>query len=138
MTAVTHEHTTQHVHHIREERIQRDVHTHDIYHRIQPIVDVQVLPARHFAPGPDGTLVEINADRIPGMRDEAHEKLMAETLTNARARAFDSAHHASTDPELGIVQTSHVEHTGQDGVFRQKTTYAHPPELEQITPPAGS
>ena len=38
------------VHHIRHEQVTREIHTHDVYHRELPIIDVQVLPARHVIP----------------------------------------------------------------------------------------
>lgn len=64
--AVVHEKVHRAVHHVREEVITREIHTHDIYHRIQPIVDVEVLPPRHFLPVEGGGLVEINAQEVPG------------------------------------------------------------------------
>ncbi|KAI1469513.1 uncharacterized protein F4812DRAFT_470432 [Daldinia caldariorum] len=51
--AVTHETIRPHVHEIMEEQIYREIHNHDVYHRIQPVYDVEILPARHFVPGAD-------------------------------------------------------------------------------------
>ncbi|RYP51190.1 hypothetical protein DL768_003458 [Monosporascus sp. mg162] len=48
------------LHEIKEEQIYREVHDYDVYHRIQPVYDVEILPARHFVPGPDGTLTEVS------------------------------------------------------------------------------
>ena len=64
--AVVHETVHQDIHHVREERITRDIHEHDVYHRILPIVDVEVLPPRHFLPVEGGGLVEISASEVPG------------------------------------------------------------------------
>ncbi|TKX26115.1 hypothetical protein C1H76_1614 [Elsinoe australis] len=63
--AVTHEKVTKHIHHVREEKIYRDIHTHEVRNHILPVVDVQVLPARHFVPTEDGGLREITEDQIP-------------------------------------------------------------------------
>lgn len=46
--AVVHETITEHHHEIIEEQITREIHNHHIYHRILPIMDFEVLPARHF------------------------------------------------------------------------------------------
>ena len=64
--AVTHEVIHRHIHHVREEQITRDTHDHDVYHRMLPVVDVEVLPARHFLPAEGGGLLEIEADEAPG------------------------------------------------------------------------
>ncbi|KAI1770000.1 hypothetical protein F4818DRAFT_434584 [Hypoxylon cercidicola] len=63
--AVTHETVRPHIHEIVEEQIYRDIHNHEVYHRIQPIYDVEFLPARHFVPGREGGLVEMSEDDLP-------------------------------------------------------------------------
>ncbi|KAI0845944.1 hypothetical protein F5Y00DRAFT_272608 [Daldinia vernicosa] len=63
--AVTHETIRPQAHEILEEQIYRDIHNHDVYHRIQPVYEVEILPARHFVPGPDGGLVEVPQGSIP-------------------------------------------------------------------------
>ncbi|KAF3067247.1 hypothetical protein GL218_08460 [Daldinia childiae] len=63
--AVTHEIIQPQVHEILEEQIYREIHNHDVYHRIQPVYEVEILPARHFVPGPNGGLVEVPEDSIP-------------------------------------------------------------------------
>ncbi|KAI2602775.1 hypothetical protein GGR54DRAFT_467567 [Hypoxylon sp. NC1633] len=63
--AVIHEVVRPEVHEIVEEQIYREIHEHDVYHRIQPVFAVETLPARHFVPGPNGGLVEVAADQLP-------------------------------------------------------------------------
>lgn len=46
--AVTHEHVQPLQHTRHEQRITREIHTHDIYHRILPIIETEILPPRHF------------------------------------------------------------------------------------------
>lgn len=65
-SAVVHETVHRDIHHVREERITRDIHNYDVYHRMLPIVDVEVLPPRHFLPVEGGGLVEISASEVPG------------------------------------------------------------------------
>ncbi|CZR64723.1 uncharacterized protein PAC_14622 [Phialocephala subalpina] len=54
LPAVTHEHVTPTRHEIREERITREIHTHDVYHRILPVIETEILPTKHFVPSGDG------------------------------------------------------------------------------------
>ncbi|KAK9420444.1 hypothetical protein SUNI508_06440 [Seiridium unicorne] len=63
--AVVHETVRPHVHEIIEERIHRDIHTHDHYHYIQPVYELELLPARHFVPDPEGRLVEVSESDLP-------------------------------------------------------------------------
>ena len=49
-TAVVHETIVPDVHHIRFEQTTREIHHHHVHNRILPIIDVQVLSARHFVP----------------------------------------------------------------------------------------
>lgn len=68
-SAATQETIHPHVHHVREEVVTREIHTHDVFHRIQPVIDVRVLPARHFVPSATtGELVEIPAESVPGRK----------------------------------------------------------------------
>lgn len=48
LVAVTHENVQplQHTH--LENRTTREFHTHDVYHRVLPILDTEILPPRHF------------------------------------------------------------------------------------------
>ncbi|RYP61650.1 hypothetical protein DL769_007611 [Monosporascus sp. CRB-8-3] len=58
--AVTHETIGLKVHEIKEEQIYREVHDYDVYYRIQPVYDVEILSPRHFVSGPDGTLTGVS------------------------------------------------------------------------------
>ena len=126
--AVVHETIHQQVHEIRQEYITREVHNHEYYHRILPIVDVEVLPARHFLPVEGGGLVEINRDEVPG---RGRQWVIAETASKTR----------SDQPvPRAVTQFSAREFTGNEGEFkkyetpegfeRTEQTWVHPPELE--------
>jgi hypothetical protein len=56
---VTHEQVRPYQHEQVEEHIYRDIHVHNVYHQIQPVRDVQVLPPRHFVLDAHGNKVEI-------------------------------------------------------------------------------
>jgi len=54
-------------HEIVEQRITREVHNYDVVHRVLPVIDIEVLPPRHFVPSTKGdSLVEIPASQVPG------------------------------------------------------------------------
>jgi hypothetical protein len=55
-------------HEIRdEERITREIHTHDVFHRILPVIETEILPPKHYVPSQDGKgLVEIPEHMVPG------------------------------------------------------------------------
>lgn len=51
---------------IQHDSVTIETHTHEVFHRVQPVIEKEVLPARHFMPSSDGkTLVEIPASEIP-------------------------------------------------------------------------
>merc|ERR1711939_607338 len=47
LPAVTHEHVTPVRHEINEERIFREIHTHEVRHHILPVLDTEFLPTKH-------------------------------------------------------------------------------------------
>ncbi|KAK8055409.1 hypothetical protein PG993_000636 [Apiospora rasikravindrae] len=65
LPAVTHEHVRPEVREVREERIERHIHNYDIYPQIQPIYDLEILPARHFIEDADGNRIEVAESDLP-------------------------------------------------------------------------
>lgn len=127
--AVIHETVVPKVHHITEERIQREIHTYEVIHRIQPVIDVQVLPPRHFVPDGNGGLREVSADEIPGRL--GHWGIV-ETVTKERpGETFLPL--GPSEPQI-ISQRSYVT---EDGIRRTETTWKHPPRLETRARDAG-
>jgi hypothetical protein len=119
------------VHEIRHEAITREIHHHHYYHRILPIVDVEVLPTKHFLPVADGGLVEISADQVQGRGENRAITRTAATMplseggegrasfgwTNFTAREF---------PET---EGGFKRYTTPEGFERTETTWIHPPIL---------
>ncbi|KAI9700044.1 MAG: hypothetical protein M1836_002578 [Candelina mexicana] len=64
--AVTDETINQEVHHVREEIFTREIRYHDRYHHVQPAIDVEVLPTKHYVQADDGRLIEVSSDGLPG------------------------------------------------------------------------
>ncbi|KAF2842469.1 hypothetical protein M501DRAFT_420531 [Patellaria atrata CBS 101060] len=136
--AVTHETVHPHIHHIREESITREIHNHDVYHRILPVVDVEVLPTKHYIRSPENPteLIQISESQIPGY-DERHPYkqnwVIAETLSKpdgARSELYNYGTGRGLLPRMNTFKADEKRYVGEDGVKRTKTTWIHPPTLE--------
>ncbi|KAI9705573.1 MAG: hypothetical protein M1836_006329 [Candelina mexicana] len=125
--AVVHEDVTKAVHHVREEVYTREIHTHDIYHRIQPVIDVEVLPPRHFLPVEGGGLVEVTAEEVPGRHGnwviaETASKIPSDEPAPRKPRHFSAAEFDETWDKK--------TYTTPEGIPRTEEVWVHPPELE--------
>ncbi|KAF2704562.1 hypothetical protein K504DRAFT_449554 [Pleomassaria siparia CBS 279.74] len=126
--AVTHEIVKPSVHHIREEEIHREIHNHEVYHRILPVYETEVLPARHFVPHPKGNgLIELSESQIPdctgaNQRWSIGEK---EIITNT----FRKPVPRITSPQIADETTQMTP----EGFPRKETTIIHPPKLEDLS-----
>ncbi|KAI9821651.1 MAG: hypothetical protein M1827_002232 [Pycnora praestabilis] len=125
--AVIHEDVTKEIHHIREEVITREIHTHDIYHRIQPVIDVEVLPPRHFLPVEGGGLVEVSADEVPGRHGnwviaETASKIPSDEPAPIKPMRFTAAEFDESWDKKTFVTP--------EGFERTEEVWVHPPELE--------
>ena len=126
--AVVHETVQQKTHHVREEVITRDIHTHDVFHRILPVIDVEVLPPRHFLPVEGGGLVEIGADEVPGRGNnwviaETASKIPSDQPAPKGPRRFTARQFPGTEGDA-------TRYTTPDGYEHTESTWIHPPELE--------
>lgn len=112
-------------HEIIEERITRDIHTHEVRHVIQPVYEVEVRPARHYVPGPDGKLVEVSEKDLPD-------------CTGANQRWYAGQQEPATDPALSkpLPDLPTVENTGErtaGGFQRTEETIVHSPKWAKAT-----
>lgn len=126
--AVIHENIQNQVHHIREEVITREIHDHDIYHRILPVVDVEVLPPRHFLPVEGGGLVEISASEVPGRGKnwviaETASKIPSDQAAPMVPTRFSAREFYGTEGDTKRYETP-------KGTEITEQTWVHPPELE--------
>ncbi|KAK5118221.1 hypothetical protein LTR85_008201 [Meristemomyces frigidus] len=128
--AVTHETIVQNVHEIREEQITREIHNHHVFHRILPIVDIEVLPARHFVPV-EGGYAEISEDEVPGRTGvnaqwiiaETMSKLMPESKGPVVPQQFTARKFQGTDGD-------YKEYMTPEGFKRTEQWWVHPPTIE--------
>lgn len=126
--AVTHESVEVRKHEIRHEVIDREIHTHEVHHRVLPVIDVQVLPAKHYVPGPDGRLVQILESQIPGRTAANQSWVIAETVSKTKPdvtqpRKFTARTFGEADADV-------PEYVDANGIRQSKTTWIHPPEIE--------
>lgn len=152
-------------HEIITKEIQREIHQHHWYHRVLPVIDTEVLPAKHYVYGDDGdTLV-----RIPESVVRGH------TITGAYTKNWSIVHHHSqtpaedpfdsplfgVEPELpntkytthfqpdskGGLQWSHIpgepvkvmerEYITAEGFPRKETWWRYPPVMATAAQEAG-
>lgn len=123
------------VHHVREEVITRDIHTHDEFHRVLPVVDVEVLPARHFIPTTDGSaLMEVPETHMPGRSGNNQHWVVAETVS--KLASMDTT-KASFEPrrftalEFPGTEGDDKSYMTSGGIQRTERAWVHPPKLEE-------
>ncbi|KAF5872739.1 uncharacterized protein Bfra_006102 [Botrytis fragariae] len=163
--AVVHEHILPTSHEIITKEIHREIHQHHWYHRVLPVIDTEVLPAKHYVYGDDGdTLV-----RIPESMVRGH------TITGTYSRNWSIVHQPpqapaedpfnsplfGVEPELpntkytthfqpdskGGLQWSHVpgepvkvmerEYITAEGFPRKETWWRYPPVMATAAQEAG-
>ncbi|KAF2808432.1 uncharacterized protein BDZ99DRAFT_572298 [Mytilinidion resinicola] len=103
--AVTHETVIPHRHHIREEQIHREIHNHTYLHRIQPVLEFEVLPARHFVPDSSGQkLVEVSEDELPECTGDNQRWFIAEKRSTV---THNGRPPNGTQPLTGLDRCTH-------------------------------
>lgn len=114
LPAVLLEHVTPTRHEIRQQVLTRKIHNHDVYHRILPVIDTEILPTRHYVRSQDGhTLLEIPEPDVPrhtitGTSDPGWHLSKPGPSTIASA-GCETASRASTDsapdsPVIGLAR----------------------------------
>jgi hypothetical protein len=121
------------VHHVPEEQITREIHNHDVFHRILPIHETEILPTRHFVHNPDNDLVEVPATAIPGrtlspqnwsIKESPVSPLPEVSSQPRKRRPFTARWWYGTDGD-------HKDYVDEDGIHKTETTWVHPPVLEE-------
>lgn len=128
--AVTHEQRRVDTHEIRREAVTREVHHHDVYHRILPIKDVEVKPARHFVPVQDG-LVEIAEEELPGRTREKTNWAIAELVSSSTPASEENVFRRQFTARnfLGD-EGDEKEYISSHGHPVKEQTWVHPPTLD--------
>jgi len=124
--AVTHEVIKPHEHEVIQQRLYREIHNYTYYHRLQPVLQTEVLPPRHFIPNPDGEgLIEISADELPSRtgKNRWWEVVQKEPVLP------ESAFQWRTEPEI----IEGEPYMTAEGFERRETTIIYPPTLEDMS-----
>lgn len=112
------------MHEIRQERTTREIHHHDIFHSILPIMGAEVLPARHFLRSSNGNVKGVSAGAIPGRAETS--------LTVDNAMDYEEvtlALRKFTASTLEGFPQDYEERLGTDPVRSSHTTWIHSPPM---------
>lgn len=127
---VTHETITRRVHEVREEHISREIHNHHVYHRTLPIIDVELLPTRHFIHAGSG-YVEVAEEDIPAEMRPTEDWLRSETVSKLLPdNDGDNLSGRSPVFNSDVAEDNVKENVTPDGIKRNESTCIHPPILE--------
>ncbi|KAM3067306.1 hypothetical protein ACMFMG_005332 [Clarireedia jacksonii] len=122
LPAVVHEHITPTQHEIIQERISREIHYHDVYHRILPIIDTEVLPPRHYIYGPDGrTLHEVPESQVrsrTGNSLHSRNWQIVETHPSSASKQHDLYHSMMLGIDPADADTEGKTHHTYTSTFR--------------------
>jgi hypothetical protein len=126
--AVTHETVVPEVRHVEEEVVTREIHNHDVYHRILPIKDVEVLSAKHFVRSPStGNLTEIPA---PVGREGEHQNWKIVPTEHGHSGWQPAGPRLFTARTFKADEGMAKEYIGEDGVPRTEMTWIHHPTVQ--------
>lgn len=130
--AVTHETIQVTSREVVQEVITREIHNHHVYHRVLPVLDFEILPARHFIPVEGEGMREIPEDQIPG---GPRSKDIQQAIANAIARVMPQAQYPPaprrfTARRFDGTDFDYKEYVGSDGIKRTEQWWVHPPTLE--------
>jgi hypothetical protein len=134
---VTHETINPSVHNIREEQITREIHNHDVFHRILPIHETEILPPRHFIHDSDNQVIEIPASSIPGRTDLPQNWSVTDPSTSPSPNTSHSAPPKPGKWRPFTARTWHgtegdaKDYINEDGIHKTEMTWVHPPVLEE-------
>ncbi|MCJ1404032.1 hypothetical protein MMC11_007256 [Xylographa trunciseda] len=133
--AIVHETVKKDIHYVKHEVVTRDIHEHTYYHRILPVIDVEVLPPRHFLPVEGGGLVEVSADEVPG---RGKNWVIAETASKIpSAGPLPDGPRKFTARQFVGTEGDDKTYTMPEGYERTEQTWVHPPELETLGQASG-
>lgn len=121
------------VHHETQEVITREIHTHDVFHRVQPVIDVEILPTKHFIPDPQnpGSLKEIPASAVAGRQDNWSVKVNRDIndLAASPSLSTPSNHHYAHETREPVLSSKRT-HTAPEGHLKTEYVWRHPPVLD--------
>lgn len=132
--AVTKEMQIVNSHELVHEAITREIHDHHYHHRILPVIDLEVLPPRHFVLAEGGGYTEISEAEIPGGGNtEELQQIVKDAVTSLLPKQTEDA----TNPRQFTARTfedtegDFEDHTTPEGVRRTERRWVYPPSPEE-------
>ena len=125
--AVTHETRIVQPIEVVQRAVSRDVHNHHIIHRVLPVVDCQVLPARHFVPDGRGGYVEISEDQIPGGKPDSLDRLIAEAVTKSTSSQEGGVVPPTFTSQAREDKSRRKERVSKEGKLETEQWWMHTP-----------
>ncbi|KAH8907865.1 hypothetical protein BR93DRAFT_958404 [Coniochaeta sp. PMI_546] len=139
--AVTKEVVKPVVHEQIEEHITRETHTHDVYTKILPVRDVEVLPARHWVPGPDGRLIQVDEKDVYSGAAWSQGQASTAGFTQTQQANLEHMNHGTVDQPRESSSTQFADTVKHTSINQPKVipaqvkqvyqTQVHQPELDQ-------
>ena len=129
--AVTHETVIRNVHEIRTERLTHEIHKDHYYHRILPVIDLEILPTRHFVQV-DNEYVELDEEDVPAEERPNRDCIVEEIASSFCPRAEDEPVIPEGIPRRnsGEVEDERKEYVTSEGVQCTERTWVHSPVFE--------
>ncbi|KAI5363337.1 hypothetical protein Slin15195_G107230 [Septoria linicola] len=133
--AVTHEKRVIQPIEVIQHAVSRDVHNHHIINRVLPVVDLQVLPARHFMPDGRGGYVEISEEDIPGGKPDRLDELIAGAISKSPIKHEGGMSPPKLSSRPREDKSRRREHVSQEGNLQTEQWWLHAPEITMPLPP---
>ena len=77
--------------HVHYKHVSHEIHDHTVKHYVQPIVDVEVLPTRHYIQDePGGEVREVDVEMVPRLTGRTESEVRREDL-EAEMRAVEES-----------------------------------------------
>lgn len=137
-TAVTHELVQPTEHHVTHEQVTREIHYHDVFHRVLPVIDLEILPTKHYVVDPDrpGTLKEIPESEAPVRNNwtiTPNIALVSDESVgtdNPQVHKFSELRHCHADEQAEPVLVSKKSYITSNGATRTEYVWQHPPTFD--------
>lgn len=128
---------------IVQEELTREIHNYHYHHRVLPIIDVEVLPPRHFIPViNDGTtgFVEVSPEQLPARVRNGYAKnwVIAETASMLPSGSEPAvAPRQFTARKFQGTEGDYKEWVDEKGAKKTESWWVHPPEISRWAEKAG-
>ena len=130
--AVTHHTIQRDVHEVHQQHFTHDVHQDEFEHRVLPVVEHQVLPARHFVQLDGGGLKEISEEDIASELPHDLQQRISEAAATVFPAFRDSGvsfSFPSVDGSNDPTRSSEHDSITPEGHARRDTTLTYSPTL---------